>query len=370
MRKRYVALVSALALTLAACGEDDPVAGDDTTTTPSGETSTAEPFDRSILGSFAPLPTVVEPTAYAMTDEIVDLGRMLFYETRLSISQEMSCNSCHLLDNFGVDGLQFSLGHEGIPVGRNSPTVYNAALHAAQFLDGREPDVEAQAKGPILAGGEMGMPNPEYVVSVLKTIPGYVDLFITAFPDDDDAVNYDNVGTAIGAFERGLLTPGRFDAFLDGDDDALTDQEKRGLQSFVSNGCNSCHFGPALGGMSFAKIGQIKDFPDVTDPGRFDITGDPLDRNKFKVPGLRNVAETGPYLHDGRVETLEEMVSIMAEYQLGKILTDDEIADIVAFLKALTGEVPTEYIQVPTFPESGPDTPGPYDPASGVSPGD
>jgi cytochrome c peroxidase len=279
----------------------------------------------------------------------------------MSISQEMSCNSCHLLDQWGVDGLQFSLGHEGIPVGRNSPTVYNAALHVAQFWDGRSPDVEDQAKGPILAAGEMGMPDPEYVMFVLRTIPGYVDLFDRVFPGDEDPMNYDNVAQAIGAFERRLTTPDRFDQFLGGDDDALTNTEKAGLNLFLDLGCSSCHYGPALGGESYSRIGVVKEYPGVTDIGRFEVTGRDTDRFAFKVPSLRNILETGPYLHDGSIATIEEMIQVMAEYQLGKNLTDQEIANMVAFFGALTGELPMDFIAKPELPANGPDTPGPYE---------
>lgn len=355
MRRFWWSLpVAAMFLGLAACGDDPP------TGSGSGGDGPAVEVDRSRLAAFAQLPAVVEPKAYTMTDELVDLGRMLYYETRMSISQELSCNSCHLLDNWGVDGLQFSLGHEGIPVGRNSPTVYNAALHIAQFWDGRSPDVEDQAKGPILAAGEMGMPNPDYVIKVLKTIPGYLPLFQSAFPGDGDPVNYDNVAIAIGAFERKLTTPDRFDAFLAGDDSALTNTEKAGLNLFIESGCASCHNGPALGGQMYSRIGSIKEYPGVTDLGRYEVTGLDIDRYSFKVPSLRNIAKTGPYLHDGSVASLSEMVSIMAEYQLGKNLKADEVAKIVAFLEALTGDLPLDYIAVPAFPPNGPDTPGPY----------
>jgi cytochrome c peroxidase len=357
-RSRWIIPVAVLAVTVAACADDSPNTGG---TGGTGGGESAVEFDRTLLASFSVLPEVVPPQAYEMTDEIVDLGRLLFYENRMSISQELSCNSCHLLDGFGVDGLQFSLGHEGIPVGRNSPTVYNAALHVAQFWDGRAADVEEQAKGPILAAGEMGMPNPEYVEEVLKTIPGYLPLFEAAFPGDGNPINYDNVGTAIGAFERHLMTPGRFDAFLDGDDSALTDQEKKGLTTFIETGCTACHAGPALGGQMYSKVGLVKPFEGVTDVGRFEVTGLDADMHSFKVPSLRNIAETGPYMHDGSIESLDDMVRIMAEYQLGKDLTDEQVADIIAFLNALTGEIPTEFIAIPEFPESGPDTPGPYE---------
>lgn len=361
MKRAWWALpTAALIVGGVACGSDGPTSGG-ATWPPGGGDGGSVTVDRARLVSFAPLPASVPPTAYTMTDELVDLGRMLYYEDRISISQEISCNSCHLLDKFGVDGLQFSLGHEGAPVGRNSPTVYNAALHIAQFWDGRAADVEEQAKGPILASGEMGMPNPDYVEFVLQTIPGYLPLFQTAFPGDGDPINYDNVAQAIGAFERNLTTPGRFDEFLAGDDAALTDQEKQGLNTFLDVGCASCHAGAALGGNMYSRLGLVKEYPGLTDIGRYEVTGLDADKYSFKVPSLRNIAETGPYLHDGSISSLEEMVRVMAEYQLGKSLSDQEVADIVAFLKALTGRIPTDYIAVPDFPENGPDTPGPYE---------
>jgi cytochrome c peroxidase len=319
----------------------------------------APEYDPSMLAPYGQLPEVVEPTTYTLTPELVDLGRMLFYENRMSISQTISCNTCHLLDNYGVDGLQFSLGHEGIPVGRNSPTVYNAALHISQFWDGRAADVEEQAKGPILASGEMGMPDPGYVEEVLKTIPGYLPLFQAAFPGQDDPIVYDNVAIAIGAFERGLLTPGRFDALIGGDDAALTADEKRGLATFNSVGCVGCHNGPAVGGQMYSVLGTVKPWPGVTDEGRYAITGLEADKFSFKVPSLRNIEKTGPYLHDGSIDNLEEITRMMAEYQLGRTLTDAEVADIVAFMTSLTGEIPTDYIAPPELPENGPDTPGP-----------
>jgi cytochrome c peroxidase len=360
-RIRWVLPVVALMVGATACADDAPEGSTiGTGVADNGADRTAVVVDRSRLGQFSPRPDVVLPTAYEVNDDLVDLGRMLYYEDRISINQEISCNSCHLLDNFGVDGVQFSLGHEGIPVGRNSPTVYNAALHIAQFWDGRSPDVEDQAKGPILAAGEMGMPDPDYVVFVLNSIPGYVELFSSTFPGDAEPINYDNVAQAIGAFERGLTTPDRFDDFLNGDDDALTNQEKAGLNLFLDVGCATCHYGPAIGGEMYARLGTVKEYPGLTDVGRFEVTGRETDRYSFKVPSLRNIAKTGPYLHDGSVASLSEMVRIMAEYQLGKDLTAAEVADIVAFLEALTGRIPTEYIAVPTFPASGPDTPGPY----------
>lgn len=326
-----------LALILAACS------------TPAPTEEAVPEVTADMLKVFGSLPEEVAPTGYEMSEELITLGRMLFYEPRLSINGNMSCNTCHGLNNYGMDGLRFSFGHTGNPVGRNAPTVYNAALHTAQFWDGRAADVEAQAKGPILAGGEMGMPSAEFVVETLKSIPAYLPYFEAAFPGDADPITYDHVGQAIGAFERRLMTPGRFDAFLAGDETALTEREQRGLALFIETGCTACHNGPALGGGMYAKLGASE--PYVTnDLGRYNVTQAEADKYSFKVPSLRNIAMTGPYLHDGSIPTLENMVQLMVRHQLGKELTLDQVNDIVTFLRSLTGELPGEYTAMPELP--------------------
>lgn len=305
-----------------------------------------------------PLPTSAPNPANEGTPAKIDLGRMLYYETRLSKNHDLSCNSCHMLDAFGVDNEPTSPGHKGARGDRNSPTVYNAALHIAQFWDGRAADVEAQAKGPILNPVEMAAASEASVEAVLDSIPGYVDAFAAAFPGEVDPLTYDNMARAIGAFERNLMTPGRLDAFMGGKLDALTEQERRGLDTFFNTGCNSCHNGPALGGQLYRKLGFV--FPyETKDVGREKVTSDPADRHVFKVPSLRNVAKTGPYFHDGSIATLDEVVRLMGYHQVGLTLEPAQIADIVAFLGALTGEVDAAYIAKPTLPESGPNTPKP-----------
>lgn len=293
------------------------------------------------------------------SEEKIKLGRMLFYDARLSLSQQIACNSCHSLDHYGVDNLQFSNGHAGALTGRNSPSVYNAAAHLAQFWDGRAATVEDQAKGPILAGGEMAMPDANYVVKVVKSIPGYAPLFKSAFPGEEDPINYDNVANAIGAFERKLSTPSRFDQYVAGDDGALSEQEKRGLSTFLATGCTTCHIGPAVGGIMYQKLGLVKAWPGLTDEGRGKVTGNEGEKGFFKVPSLRNVEKTAPYLHDGSVQSLNLMIALMAEYQLGKTLTTPEIEDIAAFLRSLTGKINHDYIAKPELPASGPKTPAP-----------
>ena len=307
------------------------------------------PVSADQLKIFGTLPEVAAPVNYEMSEELTDLGRMLYYEQRISANGNMSCNTCHGLNNYGIDGLRFSFGHTGNPVGRNSPSVYNAALHVAQFWDGRAADVEEQAKGPILAAGEMGMPSGDEVVARLNDIPDYLPYFEAAFPGEDDPITYDNVGTAIGAFERRLITPGRFDAFLAGDETALTAREQEGLSLFVNTGCTACHYGPALGGNSYAALGAQE--PSVpNDLGRYVVTGNEADMHVFKVPSLRNIAVTGPYLHDGSIPTMEAMVQLMVRHQLGRELTSDQVDTMVIFLRSLTGELPADYTAAPELP--------------------
>ena len=306
---------------------------------------------KGYLAAFAPLPAEFPSEKNPLTKEKIDLGRMLYYDPRLSKSGKISCNTCHDLEKFGVDNLPTSVGHNGQKGPRNAPTVYNAAGHIAQFWDGRSPDVEDQAKGPVLNPKEMAMPNAKAVVKVLKSIAGYVKAFKKAFPKDKDPVTFDNMAKAIGAFERKLVTPSRFDKFLKGDKSALTDEEKEGLKTFVEVGCTTCHSGPLLGGHIYQKLGLIKPWPNLKDTGRYQVTKKESDKFVFKVPSLRNVEKTGPYMHDGSVKTLEEAVKLMARHQLGRELTDKQIKSIVTFLKSLTGEIPKKYIAKPQLPK-------------------
>ena len=279
----------------------------------------------------------------------IDLGKTLYYDARLSATDTISCNSCHQLDSYGVDGEPTSPGITGDRGGRNSPTVYNAAVHVAQFWDGRAEDVEAQAKGPILNPIEMGMPGEGEVLAKLGAIPGYGPLFLAAFPDAEVQITYDNLADAIGAFERTLVTPSRFDDYLQGDATALTAEERASLDLYVATGCTTCHLGAGLGGSMYMKLGLVQPY-ETEDAGRMEVTGNEADRHVFKVPSLRNVVETGPYLHDGSIDSLEETVAIMARHQLGKELTDEEVDSIVAFLKALTGEIPEGVTTAPAMP--------------------
>ena len=323
-------------------------------------TAEAKPvIDKADKDFFKVLPAQFDSEANPITEEKVKLGRMLYYETRLSLGQDVSCNSCHELDRFGVDGEPTSPGHKKQRGGRNSPTVLNAAGHFAQFWDGRASTVEEQAKGPILNPVEMAMPDAASVVRVIKSIPGYAPLFKAAFPKAADPITYDNIAAAIGAFERKITTPSRWDKYLAGDEKALTDKELAGFAKFAKLGCPTCHNGVNVGGALFQKLGLVNPWPDQADLGRFEVTKLDGDKMFFRVPTLRNVAKTGPWFHKGQLTSLEEVVRKMAFHQLGQTLTDDDVSNLVAFLNALTGEVDKKYVEKPELPPSGPTTPKP-----------
>jgi cytochrome c peroxidase len=313
-------------------------------------TQVRKEFNPRLLRRFQVVRPVVAPEPGSAAAAEIDLGRDLYFDTRLSKNGAMSCNSCHPLGNYGADGQVTSPGHTGQRGSRNSPTVYHAAGSFAQFWDGRAIDVEEQAKGPILNPIEMGMKDGAQVEQVLRSIPEYVAAFQKAFPDDKQAVTYTHVGQAIGAFERGLVTPSRWDSYLSGDTTALTKAEVEGLRVFTNVGCMVCHTGEFLGGSMFEKVGAVEPWPNQKDMGRYQVTKDDRDRMVFKVPTLRNIEKTAPYFHDGSVAKLADAVRMMGKHQLGLELSDEEVTSIETWLKSLTGKLPEAYIQPPKLP--------------------
>ena len=307
-------------------------------------------LDEQARTFFEQLPGEAITSDNELTPEKILLGKTLYFDNRLSKDNTQSCNTCHNLDTYGVDNNSFSEGNDGELGGRNSPTTLNAALHMSQFWDGREPTVEAQAGGPILNPVEMAMPSEAAVIEKLSDIDDYAVLFDDAFPEDADPITYSNLKLAIGAFERKLITPTKFDEYIAGDDNALSDDEKEGLQTFISSGCTTCHAGSLLGGSMYQKFGLFGDYWELTrsakvDNGKFDLTENEADKYVFKVPSLRNIEKTGPYFHDGSVSSLDEAIKIMAKLQVNKDLTDEEVSQISTFLATLTGEVPAELKQ-------------------------
>ncbi|MEO2082769.1 MAG: cytochrome-c peroxidase [Desulfurobacteriaceae bacterium] len=299
---------------------------------------------------FTPLPALPPiPADNPLTSEKVKLGKMLYYDPRLSRSKIISCNTCHNLSLGGDDNVKTSLGHQWKTGGRNAPTTLNSGFLKVQFWDGRAPTLEAQAAGPIQAHVEMNA-TPELVVKRLKAIPEYVKLFKKAFPGEKDPVNFKNVTKAIAAFERTLNTPNSpFQRYLLGDDNALTLIQQRGMRLFVKYGCIACHNGPVLSDGKFHK------FKWNNDTGRYKVTKNPADKYMFRTAQLLNVGVTAPYFHDGSVNSLEEAVRIMAKKELGKTLSKSEAHAIAEFLRSMTGEVPLEARVLPQLPGNNPE---------------
>ncbi len=295
---------------------------------------------------FSPLPEAM-PGSEDDTPERIALGKKLYFEKRLSINDSQSCASCHILDNgaAGVDNLATSPGARGEKGTRNSPTVLNAGWQDSQFWDGRAEDLVEQAKGPILNPIEMGMPDEKTVEQKIAGISEYQDAFAKAFPGEKPAITYQNIAEAIAAFERTLITPSRFDDFLNGDVDALSETEQRGLKTFIKVDCKSCHDGKLLGGETYEPLGKEHAYENQTDQGMYTLTKDEDDRMFFKVAPLRNVALTAPYFHDGKIKMLDEAVRKMGKLQLDEELSDQQVSDIVSFLKTLTDKNREQYVK-------------------------
>lgn len=283
----------------------------------------------------------------------IELGKMLWFDPRLSLSGKVSCNTCHDLSTNGADTKPLSIGYAGRKGTVNSPTVFNAEKQIAQFWDGRAKTLAEQATGPITNPLEMAM-TPELAEGVIRSIPGYRPYFEKAFGSKNPT--FSEIAEALAAFETTLTTPNApFERYLKGDKNALTQQQIDGLKLFRRSGCIRCHSGNLLGGTSFQKVGSVR--PYVTDnssKGRMEVSGKPWDEMMFKVPTLLNVERTAPYFHDGAVKTLPDAVKKMADIQLDMNLSEKQVEEIVAFLESLNGELPK--IEKPTLPPSGPET--------------
>ena len=289
---------------------------------------------------FAPLPAAM-PGSEADTPEAIALGRDLYFETALSVNGTQSCNHCHDLTNggAGVDLRPTSPGALGTLGTRNSPTTWNAGLQFAQFWDARADTLEEQARSPILNPLEMALPSEAEALRRLDEA-GYRPRFEAAFPDAEEPFSFPMLLSALAAFQRTLISEDRFDDYLRGDVDALTEPEKRGLKRFIWIGCNGCHNGALLGGDSLTKLGVAQRYPNTEDTGRAEVTGEGKDRFFFKVPPLRNVGLTPPYFHDGASPTLERTVADTALHQLGVPLSEADVADISAFLRTMDNRKP------------------------------
>jgi len=296
----------------------------------------------------AALMKLIDNPKNKINDAKIELGKKLYFEPRLSKSNLISCNTCHNLATGGVDGVSAAIGHKWTanPHHLNSPTVYNAVFMDRQFWDGRDPDLEAQAQGPMQAAPEMAI-SKDMAVSRINSMPEYKSMFKDAFGSEE--ITFKKIADAIGAYERILVTPAPFDKFLDGDASALNDAQKEGLKVFIDKGCASCHTGIGIGG-------SMQKFP-VVKPYKYANVGD-FKGNKdgmVKTPTLRNITETAPYYHNGAVWSLSEAIKIMGETQLGMDLTDKEVASIKSFLESLQGEKPKiEYPMLPAVTDKTP----------------
>lgn len=378
LKLHQIALALAVSAALTACGEKtaqttetpqaasaasaaDAAASTATVSAPQNSADVSAE-DKALLeraqATFKPLPDLAEmQKVRPFTEEQVKLGQQLWYENRLSKGNTVSCNSCHNLATAGVDNMPTSAGHKSQFGARNSPTALNAALLGSQFWDGRAADVEEQAGGPLLNPVEMANATEADAAAKIAGIPEYQEKFKAAFPEDG-AVSFKNITTALGAFERTLLTPTRWDDYLKGNVSALSEQERKGVRAFMDNGCIACHNGVNLGGTMFQKFGLVNGpyWKHIDDPkhdkGRADVTKKAEDEFFFRVPGLRNVERTYPYFHNGSVWELDKAVNIMAKAQLGKTLAPEDTENIVAFLKALSGNVPESARTMPELPVS------------------
>lgn len=376
MKKVYLlAVVMMFAAAFAGCkkGEEAPAAKTEAAKAPAAQVvdelkPTSDELIKEARENFSPIPLDVKAGFKELknnepTEAKYELGKMLYFEPRLSKSQLISCNTCHNLSYGGDDYQKTSIGHGWQAGPRNAPTVLNSVYNTAQFWDGRAGDLKEQAKGPIQAGVEMAA-TPEYVIEVLKSIPEYGELFKKAFPGQADPVTFDNVASAIEVFEATLLTPNsRFDQFLRGDSNALTDIEKKGLKVYMDQGCTSCHAGINLtsdGYHPFQVSGTDNEKLLAGDRGRAVLEAAADNEFAFKAPTLRNIEYTAPYFHSGIVWDLREAVAVMSSAQLGIELTPEQVDQIVAFLKSTNGEMPQ--VVYPTLPPSTLSTPKP-DPA-------
>lgn len=339
---RAVLVLPCLAVLACVDGSADPPVAE-SQTSPSDLSVQAAALRQVAVQHFAPLASAAIPASAPETARFT-LGRKLFFDARLSVDAQVACATCHLAAYGGGDGLVKSVGVMGRVNPRNAPTVLNAGLQNLQRWRGDRDSLADQAARALLGPDSFGNADEAEALERLDDA-GYASDFERAFPGESRAVSLVNFGEAIAVFERTLRTPGRFDAFLKGDDGALDARELAGLALFMDLGCVDCHAGPGVGGEQLAKFGVLEPYADVTgtdmpDAGRFDVTHDEADRFVFKVPLLRNVAQTAPYFHDGSALGLEQAVRVMAQVQLGQQLREHEVRDLVAFLGALSGAIP------------------------------
>ncbi len=334
--KKFWVLIALISFFFISCGSDNNINEGNFPELSKSEKDVIFNKAKSVFNG--PLPDKM-PGSENDTPELISLGEKLYHDVRLSLKDNQSCNTCHDVNNAGVDKLPVSDGSVLGKIGRrNSPTVYNAGFHFAQFWDYRSPDLIDQAKGPVLNPDEMGMPDEATVVAKLSGVAEYQQLFPKAYPNEASPITYQNIANAIAAFERTLISKSKFDEFLAGKQEAMNNAEIIGLKDFMDVGCITCHTGSTVGGNLAQKMGLAKPYRNKGDMGRFEVTKNEAEKYMFKVASLRNIELTAPYYHDGSVNKLEDAILEMADVNLGKNLTQDQVASISTFLKALTDE--------------------------------
>ena len=307
--------------------------------------------------TFGILPEKIENKNNPTTSNKVKLGKKLFYDTRLSVDNTISCAKCHFFGLYAIDGLPKSIGNNYKENDRNAPTVFNAAGQISQHWIGDRASVEEQAEKSLIGKASFGNPDEKSLIEKLSKIKQYNELFIKAFPKDKEPISAKNIGLAIGAFERTLVTPSPFDEYLEGNIRGIERDQMAGLKLFMDYGCSSCHNGIYLGGNSYEKFGVFANYWEHTgskkiDDGRFLHTKDNSDKYVFKVPILRNVAKTSPYFHDGSVENIKDAIRIMAKIQLDLEPTDEDVNSIATFLTSLTGKISQRMLGIPVLPQN------------------
>jgi len=342
--KKILILAAIFSLTFS-CKEGNKTSGSEKTAPVNAEDATLMAGAQAIFKSVSTIKNDSIPA------NKIELGKMLYFDKRLSKNNTIACNSCHNLETYGVDNQAKSTGDTKELGGRNSPSSLYAFLEFKQFWDGRAQTVEDQAKGPILNPVEHAIPNAKYLIDKLKAVPEYQTKFKAVYPDQADPITLDNIANAIGAFERQLHPASRFDKYLDGDNSALSVQEKQGLKNFMDSRCITCHNGITVGGGMFQKFGLFGEYIKETkseklDNGIADLTHNQADKFFFKVPSLRNVAKTYPYFHDGSVKDLKEAIRIMGKLQVNEQLSGQQIDNIAAFLNSLTAAPDPQYTKM------------------------
>ncbi|MEH7390745.1 cytochrome c peroxidase [Bacillus sp. JJ1503] len=347
----YVLLVMLLLAILGACSKNEGAAvPEDTNKDAIVKEDVKDPELEAAKAKFEPLGEMPIPADNPMTDEKVELGKTLYYDPQLSGNNVQSCMSCHAPGAGFGDGMEKFIGFEGFKGPRNSPTIINSGYYAANFWDGRAGSLEEQALGPIQSEVEMNQNLDELVIE-LNGVPTYVEQFNTVF---NDKISADNIAKAIAAFERTIvISDTAFDRYLQGEEDAISADAKDGMKLFVGKaGCISCHAGPLLSDHNYYNLGMSGD------DGRFNVTGKEEDKGKFRTSGLRGVAHTAPFMHDGSLETLTDVVQYYNEgggdhpnksVQMSPLnLTESEVNALIAFLESLSGELPK--VETPEIP--------------------